>query len=270
MFNITLGERHIVEYQDKGQIKSCFVLDSVNTHTDAYVIGLLASDGGYYLAKNKYHRICFYTSEEWSVKAMNEYFVGGKYRTRVRNINITNSQGKEYKYDNSISYEYDLPTKSTESLLKFGIGSKKSDRVLAGIKKDLFKSAVLGFLDGDGSIVVRNRKDCRTPRLNIHIVSGAKKILIHIQRHLENELNISSSIYDRNKNCSELRINNTISAIKFCNWIYSDLPDFYSNRKKKIFDNYLKSCVSSDELLESLNEGQSAAKPSEMEGSETT
>lgn len=253
------SERRLVEYQVRGQKKDCYVLDKIRTPTDAYVIGLLCADSGFALSKGKYPRTTFYSSEEWSANKISEFF-GGSVRTRMRDINITNAQGRNYKYGNNTSYEVHIPSKSSQSLGKYGINSIKKERVMAAIPKHLFKCAVLGFLDGDGSIVVRRRKDCRTDRLNIHIVTSCQKVLTHTQRELENTLNISSSIYVRSENCWDLRINNTKSAIKFCQWIYGDLPDFYSKRKHKVFTEYL-SCVSSDELLES--ESQSAAKPTE-------
>jgi len=241
------SERQLVEYQVRGQKKKCYVLDKISSSTDAYIIGLLCADSGFILSKNRYPRLTFYTSELWAAKNISLFF-GGSYKERTRNIDITNAQGRKYSYKNNISYDVEIPSKSTQSLSKFGIVTKKRDRVLAGIPKDFFKSAILGFLDGDGSIVVRKRKDCRTPRLNIHFVTSCEKLTVHIQRHLEAVLNISSSIYKRSDSCIELRINNTTSSIKFCEWIYSDLPDFYNKKKKNIFDEY-KSCVSSDELL---------------------
>ncbi len=254
------SERRLVEYQVRGQNKTCYVLDKISSSTDAYLIGLLCADAGFSLSKNKYQKIVFYTSKSWLSDIVSKFF-NGVVSKRVRDISITNAQGKKYDYQDAVSYEVSLPSKTTASLGKFGICSLKPQRVMSGIPDKYFKSAILGFMDGDGSIVVCHRKDCRTPRLNIHFVTSCEKVLIHIQRHLENFLNISSSIYSRNKKCFELRINNTSSAVKFCNWIYSDLPDFYDHKKKRIFDEYI-SCVSSDELLES-RKGQSAAKPTE-------
>lgn len=247
---MTSVERHVVEYKDKGQTKFCTAIDKIETPTEAYIIGILAADGGYAIHKNKYEYMTFYTSQEWAAKRFNEYFIGGEYTCRIRDIDVTNNIGKTYHYRGNVSYEYHIPGKSSESLKKFGIVCRKPDRVLAGIGKERFKTAVLGFLDGDGSIVVRKRFDCRTDRLNIIIVSGALKILNHIQRHLENELNIASTVYVRSERRHELRIENTKSAILFCNWIYSDLPMFYDKKKKAVFDQYMKTCVRSDELLE--------------------
>lgn len=254
---MTSSERHIVEYQDKGQTLACAVIDSVQSSTDAYVVGLLCADGGYGLMKKKYDRMTFYSSQEWAVKAMNKFFVGGAYRKRIRDIKVTNDLGVTYNYPESVSYEYQIPSKATASLKKFGIVCLKPSRVLSGIKDEFFKAAILGFFDGDGSIVVRHRNDCRTPRLNIHIVTGAKTVALHIQRHLEVKLGIATSIYAKGSKCVDLRINNTQSAIKFCEWMYSDLPDFYDMKKKSVFDRYMgalpDSCVRSDELLETLD-----------------
>lgn len=220
-------------------------MESNNEYTNAYIIGLLAADAGYNVSKGIYDRLCFSTSEEWSANKVAELFTS-KVRVRTRDITLNKHEYKDY-----VSYEVEIPSKEVKDLKKYGIVTKKPLRVISGISNRHIFSFILGFLDGDGSIVVRNRKDCRTPRLNIHLVSGAEKILIQIQRILE-DIGIASSIYQRKENCCELRINNTTSAIKFCELIYENLPSFYSHRKHKIFKDYLKSCVKSDELLEGL------------------
>lgn len=239
-------------------------MESNNEYTKAYIIGLLAADGGYNVSKKIYERFCFYTSEEYQANNISKHF-NCKIRKRVRDISLNG-----YEYINNISYEVEIPSIHVKELKKYGIITKKTNRVISGIPKNLMYSYILGFLDGDGSIIVRHRKDCRKPRLNVHIVSGAEKILIQIQRFLEDE-NISSSIYQRKEKCFELRINNTNSSIKFCNSMYNILPKFFNYKKNKIFKDYLKSCVQSDELLEGSNEIiSSQASSTLLEGSETT
>jgi len=236
-------ERRIIEYKDKGIIKQCTVFDKISDKTEAYIVGIMWADAGFGLSKSKYPRMTMNSSNEWLVKAFNDFFIAGKFRKRTRDISITNSQGNEYRYENSVSYEYCLPSRSTLGLISTGIVALKPDRDIINLSDEFIFQVILGFFDGDGSIVVLRRKDCRTPRLNIHIVSGAFNALNFIQKEL-NVFGISSSIYSRSEKCKELRINNTEHAIKFCEMIYKDLPDFYDKKKKKVFNEYMIECLS--------------------------
>lgn len=259
-----------IEYKVKktSRIKVNQLTDSIDNY---YLISYIAMDGSYtFNEKKQFIRMSLSSSEKYILDYINQkFFPDVKIIDRSnRDINITNNIGKTYNYKNRSHWEMHFPIAFTEQLKRFGIVCHKPNRVIAAIPKKFWSVIALGLIDSDGSIVVRHRKDGRTPRLNIHIVSSAEKILVHLQRELENTLNISSSLYKRYETCVELRINNTTSAIKFCKWIYSNLPSIYNYKKKRIFDDYM-SCVSSGELLEGRKDNQ---QPSicKDEGSETT
>lgn len=246
-------ERQSVEYTVRGIKYKVNLLNEIQDETDAYVIGYLAADGSFsYGGKKNFMKMGISSKNRYILEGIRtKYIPLNSIRKRVRNISITNAQGKKYKYQNNVNYELDFPIRFSESLVKYGIAKPKTQRVIAGVPKKYWSACILGFLDADGSIQVRHRKDRRTSRLNIHIVTSARTITRHIQRECENVLKIGSSIYERkNADCVDFKIETTKSAIKFCKWIYNSLPDFYNYQKKKIFDSYM-SCVSSGELLES-------------------
>lgn len=256
-------ERSQIEYIVRGKQYIVNPIDEIKSATDAYIIGYLAMDGSYhYSKKTHFARMGLSSSEKYIINGViDEYMPSMIASDRSdREISITNSCGKTYHYNNREHWEIGFPIRFTESLGKFGIAKPKNERTLVGIPKKYMSAYILGVIDADGYISVVNRKDCRTPRLNIIITSSAFKILQLIQREIDANLGISTTLLARkNANCSNLSIWNTKSAIKFCQWIYSDLPKFYNHKKHNIFKSYM-SCVCSGELLES--ESQSAAKPS--------
>lgn len=265
-------ERQYVEYTVRENIVKVGLLHSPISSTDAYLIGRIAADGAYTFTKEKH-----FVRMGISAKDMNfldsvskEYMPNTLPTSRDgRSITINNGK-KDYHYTTDGHGELHFPIRFTDQLHKHGIVCHKPDRVLAGIPDRHFNSAVLGFLDGDGSIIVRRRKDCRSPRLHINICSGAVTILSHIQKHLERKLGIASSIHARsNARCSDLRIETTKSSIKFCEWLYDSASSILCEKKKTIFTRYM-SCVRSGEF----GEGRKADNPEPshrmVEGVETT
>lgn len=246
-------ERRVVEYAARGNQYIVYPIDKIESATDAYIVGMLAADGSFSVNPRGYVRCTLSSSEKFVINGIiNEYMPLTPAMDRSnRDIDITNSQGKTYHYHNREHYEVNISAPLINSLRKFGIICPKPERVISGIPQRYMSAYILGFFDGDGSVVVRHRKDCRTPRLSIHFVTGATRIAEQIQNELANRLNIASSIYQRNENCVDLRINHTERSVQFCQWIYSDLPKFYSFKKKNIFDSYYESCVRSGELRES-------------------
>ena len=246
-------EKQYVEYTVRDQIVKVLKIEYPINKNDAYLIGRIAGDGSYTFNEKKQFIRMGFTSKDYNImKYLKELYCPN---TQIidrsnREININNGY-KTYNYKNLESYELHFPIRLTEQFSKHGIVCKKQDRVIACIPDNLFSCAMLGFFDSDGSIAVRHRKDCRTPRLNMILTSSAEKILKHTQRHLENKLNISCSIY-KEKNFSRLKIENTKKCIEFFDWLYSELPDFFCYKKKNIFDQYM-SCVRLGEFREGHN-----------------
>lgn len=224
-----------------GKTYRVYNFDTIENPTDAYFVGLVATNGAYTYNKEKnFPRMSFSSNNKHIITAMRDrYCIGVDVMDRSNRVITVNNR----TYQNE-SYELNFPIGLTRSLANFGVARSKPERTMVRIPKAFISAYILGIIDGDGSIVVRHRKDCRTPRLNIHIVTGAEKLAEQVQRMLEDDLNIASSIYKRNENCVDLRINNTNRAVEFCQWIYSNLPSFYNIGKKKIFDEYYQNYCS--------------------------
>lgn len=239
------------EYTSKGIVFRYNGFEKITNHEDAYFIGYMSSDGSYIAGKKGdkfYPRMGLTSTDAYIVKAFQQRY------SPDTAINNREPRSGNFKANKS-TLEISFPRVLSKTFNHFGIFCFKPERRVIGIPKQFMSSYVLGVIDADGSIVVRHRKDCRTPRLNIHIVSGALNLLTDIQRYLDIELGISSSVYVRDTKCSDLRINHTGKAIAFCNWIYSSRPETYNFRKYGVFQNYLKSISDSssaneDELLE--------------------
>ena len=230
-------ESYYDEYtaRQTGKLLRVYKFDTISNPTDAYFVGLIAADGSYtYNEKKKFMRMGFSSNNVNLISAIRDRYCQGV-EVIDRSNRIVQVNGRTYQNPN---FELHFPVGIARSLANFGIACHKPQRVMARIPKQYMSAYLLGFIDGDGSIIVRHRKDCRYPRLNIHIVSGATKILTQIQRYLESDCNIASSIYERSEKYAELRINHTTRAIEFCNLIYSNLPNFYNIGKKEVFDTY--------------------------------
>lgn len=239
------------EYTVRGKVIRYRNLDAISNSTDAYFIGYLSADGTYQLGK-KPNGKCYPTM---GISSTDEYIIK-MFRDLYCPLVVYKNRGKRSSKkvrSTHDGFEMKFPRAMRQGFNKFGIFDYKPNRHMVGIGKTVQWAYMLGVMDADGCFVVRHRRDCRTPRLNIHIVSSAYNILIEMQRRLE-EAGIISSVYGRKgSNCFELRINNTQHAIKFGKLLYSDLPAVYNFKKKQIFDTYVNtyassSCSNSDEL----------------------
>lgn len=248
---------NIREYTDKGKVKYWNELPNKLSEEDAYLIGYLACDGGYVI-NGKYPFMMVSSTElsiiEWIRKSyvptMNIYNVGMKSSERVNAINPV--------------YELRFPTRGSYQFKRFGIFCKKSNRRVVGISDQNLTPYMAGVIDADGFISVTHRRDCRTPRLRFFITHQSELYLADLQ----NRLPIPTTLRQHGKNVWRLQAQNTTENITY---LSSVLP-FLKNRKKiQVLLTYLNKFdvpQASGELLESL--GQSAAKPHDEEGSETT
>lgn len=229
------------EYNVRGKIYKFKNFDKIENVNDAYFIGYMSADGGFLKGQKSNSELCY---PSMSLTSIDHYIVEAFQNRYCPDTKIQYRQPRSSKKvkANNPTAELDFPKGMKETFNKFGIFDYKPNRTMVGIPRDYYSTYVLGIIDADGCFVVRERRDCRTPRLNVHIVSSAIKILENVQRILQLELNISSSIYQRkSSDCFELRINDTENSIKFGKWIYSRCPLNYNFKKKKIFENYINS-----------------------------
>ena len=182
------------EYTIRGKIYRFRNFDKIESPKDAYFIGYMSADGSYLRGK---HGDKFYPN--MSITSIDKYIVEEFQKEYCPDTKIQYREPRSSAKVNAThsTAEMDFPKGMSETFKRFGLLDYKTNRTMVGIPKKYFNSYILGIMDADGCFVVRNRRDCRTPRLNIHIVSEAIKILENIQRILQFELNISSSIYQR-------------------------------------------------------------------------
>lgn len=239
------------EYTVRGKVVKYKELSSLSNSTDAYFIGYISADGTYQRGMKpngkSYPTMGISSTDEYIVRMFRNL-----YCPLVQYSNRGKRSSKKVKANND-SFELKFPRGMKNTFNKFGVFDYKPSRKMVGVSKSMQWAYMLGIMDADGCFVVRHRRDCRTPRLNIHIVSCAYNVLVEMQRRLE-EQGIISSVYQRkSSNCFELRINNTEHAIRFGKLLYRDLPSVYNYKKKHIFDTYVNtytssSCSNSDEL----------------------
>lgn len=261
----------VIEYKYHSKDFKCVTFDCIDSEDKAYFIGFMSADGGFERG-GSYPRMSLSSTSIFIVEAFTK-----KYQPN-HSINYRDPRPPQLRKDGTIIVGNKrfaviaFSSKMNETFKRFGIFSYKKDRECVGIPNSFFWSFVHGIMDADGCFVIRNRKDCRTPRLNVHIVSSSIKVLEEIQRRLSNYFSITSSIYQRKcSECFELRINNTEHSKKFGKLMYEKLPTNYIFKKKKIFDSF---CANSGELLEAYVDKDmvisSQADSGLSEGSETT
>jgi hypothetical protein len=202
-------------------------LEKITEPTDAYVLGHLACDGGW-VERDKAFDI--ESTSIWFVEYVRDtYCPDNKILYRgVRNSDRVNSQNPVAK----VRFPKDL----TKTMSNKGILALKPQRRIAGIPKDYWAYYLLGILDSDGYISIRHRKDCRTPRVSFGVETSAKLFIKDLQ-YMLSTLGFSTNTHERGAT-SGLRIEHTLRAIEFFDYIYSDLPKVFNHTKYKRYLDY--------------------------------
>ena len=240
------------EYNVCGNIKRFKNVSS----KDSYLLGYLACDGGFVVNKG-FSFMMVSSTERYIIDELKALYLPD---STIHSLGVRSSEKV-----NAINNVYELrwPGKASKQFSKYGIFCKKKDRRLVGIPKHEMYSYMAGVIDADGFISVSHRKDCRSPRLRFFVTHASELYLADLQ----NWLPVSTTLRQHKGSCWRLQGQNTEENKVFLSGV---LP-FLRNRKKiKVLSDYLNKYYvpqASGELLESF--GQSAAKPQEVEGSET-
>ena len=132
---------------------------------------------------------------------------------------------------------------------KFIGGSKKKDRNVPIIQKDLEVYMVRGIFDADGCITWGHRKD-RNRLWHKVSFSSSLNILTSVQKILY-KLGISTIVRPKsNENCFVLEFSNKLDIIKFYNYLYADCKFIPLKRK---FDKYNALRLELGEIRETIN-----------------
>ena len=130
-----------------------------------------------------------------------------------------------------------------EDLAKYGVVPRKSyNTYLPLISKEMMPHLIRGIFDGDGSIMAKPNPSNDGHNRFLHSISfcGTHQLMEDISNYILENLGIKTAVYDyKDRNLSELKIQNIDNIAKFGYWIYRNSTIFL-NRKKDIFNDFLK------------------------------
>ena len=130
-----------------------------------------------------------------------------------------------------------------EDLAKYGVVPRKSyNTYLPQISKEMMPHLIRGIFDGDGSIMAKPNPNNDGHNRFLHSISfcGTHQLMEDISNYILENLGIKTTVYDyKDRNLSELKIQNMYNIAKFGYWIYRNSTIFL-NRKKDIFNDFLK------------------------------
>jgi hypothetical protein len=199
---------------------------TIDTEEKAYLLGLYGADGNVFSAKNQVS--LYLAGEDGKFLEKVKMIMGIKTKITESRNRIMTSPLTGKKYATQIQYTLRVSSsKLCNEFIKHNIVPAKS-KILSppsSTPKNLIRHYIRGYVDGDGSVVYRNRnsKCC--------VYSGSKRMLDYIQLHFRD--------YYPNK-CKVLSSRNTYvlgyanySAYQFVKFLYSDcslsLPRKYRN-----------------------------------------
>ena len=226
------------EYTINGKIYRIREFDKLEKE-DCYFLGYLLGDGGFNKPTHKRNARMFVSSiNEDVVEWMkNRYQPDNSIDSRIP-VNKTRNIKT-----NKTSYRTTFSSKLTPYFKKHGILGLKKDRTYHHIPKVHMRSFILGLLDADGYITWGHRKDRNRLWCNIGFTHQSYNALVKLQRFLELELNISSSVLPKsNEDCYILRFSSLKTTLQFLNWLYEEeyLPEHYNKNKYNKYILYKK------------------------------
>lgn len=257
-------EKFWTEYSDKGNIRRCYVFDSITNKEDAYFLGYMACDGSFVFNRGY---------SFMSVNSKNKHIVekfGSEYSPDSKILFLGKKSSEKVTAVSDV-YEVRFSPKMKQVFAKFGVFDYKLNRRVVGIPNKFFGAYLRGVIDSDGFITVGYRADCRTPRLRWFITHQSEMYLADLQNKINDVYNVSTTLRQHGKNVWRLQAQNTVQNIKFLKEIFSLGIDVCDFQKRSIVENYLLKYVpqASDELLEPKGIS-SQAEDKSSEGSETT
>jgi hypothetical protein len=217
------------EYSINGVKYRLNLFEKIENKHQAYLIGYLCGDGGINTSTHKRKARVYVVSV---AKDTIDYFKDTYCPDNEVSVRLNNNVKKGI-FAKQPAYTLNFSSKFSETFNKFGILSKKEDRVLVNIPKRFMRYYILGIFDADGHISFGNRKDRNRLWGNFAITHQSYNVLHSIQTYLVNELNIATSVTQRKEeNCIDLKTSNRDSLLKIFHWIYSDADEIKYNKKK--------------------------------------
>ena len=203
----------------------------INEEAKAYFLGLLISDGNVFkdnTGRQASISITLDLKDEYMLEKFKEV------------LQVNTSVGHDGRGCGQIAVRSDI---MAEDLAKYGVVPRKSyNTYLPLISKEMMPHLIRGIFDGDGSIMAKPNPSNDGHNRFLHSISfcGTHQLMEDISNYILENLGIKTAVYDyKDRNLSELKIQNIHNIAKFGYWIYRNSTIFL-NRKKDIFNDFLK------------------------------
>lgn len=203
----------------------------INEEAKAYFLGLLISDGNVFkdnTGRQASISITLDLKDEYMLEKFKEV------------LQANTSVGYDGRGCGQIAVRSNI---MAEDLAKYGVVPRKSyNTYLPLISKEMMPHLIRGIFDGDGSIMAKSNPNNDGHNRFLHSISfcGTHQLMEDISNYILENLGIKTAVYDyKDRNLSELKIQNIDNIAKFGYWIYRNSTIFL-NRKKDIFNDFLK------------------------------
>ena len=203
----------------------------INEEAKAYFLGLLISDGNVFkdnTGRQASISITLDLKDEYMLEKFKEV------------LQANTSVGHDGRGCGHIAVRSNI---MAEDLAKYGVVPRKSyNTYLPLISKEMMPHLIRGIFDGDGSIMAKPNPSNDGHNRFLHSISfcGTHQLMEDISNYILENLGIKTAVYDyKDRNLSELKIQNIDNIAKFGYWIYKNSTIFL-NRKKDIFNDFLK------------------------------
>ena len=203
----------------------------INEEAKAYFLGLLISDGNVFkdnTGRQASISITLDLKDEYMLEKFKEV------------LQVSTSVGHDGRGCGQIAVRSNI---MAEDLAKYGVVPRKSyNTYLPLISKEMMPHLIRGIFDGDGSIMAKPNPSNDEHNRFLHSISfcGTHQLMEDISNYILENLGIKTAVYDyKDRNLSELKIQNIDNIAKFGYWIYRNSTIFL-NRKKDIFNDFLK------------------------------
>lgn len=211
------------------------LFEKIHNNEEAYFVGYLCGDGSFNKGTYKRKaRLGISSINETTIEWMRKKFSPD---SSIHSIVPVNK--KRNIVTKKLSYRITFSSKFQKTFNKFGILGIKRDRRLVNISRRMMNAYVLGLFDADGHISWGRRKDRNRLWANFGITHQSYDVLSKIQKFIEEELNISSSIRTRkDEDCMDLKFSNRDSIVKMYNFLYKN-EIFHDKKKENNFKTFI-------------------------------
>ena len=210
-----------------------YFFQDINEEAKAYLLGLLISDGNVFkddTGRQASISITLDLKDEYMLEKFKEV------------LQANTSIGHDNRGCGQIAVRSNI---MATDLAKYGVVPRKSySTYLPKIPYEMMPHLIRGIFDGDGSIIAKPSPNKDGHNRFLHSISfcGTHKLMEDISNYIFKHLNLKQkpSVYDyKDRQLSELKIQNIEDMKTFGDWIYN-YSTIYLNRKKDIYDNFLK------------------------------